>query len=77
MSIFLTELTIPASDLATVYPLAACLLFEVIFVHFKQWLHGCRRAERSYSMFKVKRGGCGEIPLVQGKAQWLHFAGAA
>ena len=27
----------------------------------------CRRAERSYSMFKVRRGGGEEIPLVQGK----------
>ena len=36
-----------------------------------------RRAERSYSMFKVRRGVCEEIPLVQGKEQWLHFAGAA
>ena len=34
-------------------------------------------AERSYSMFKVRRGGREEIPLVQGKEQWLHFAGAA
>ena len=33
----------------------------------EQWLHGCRRAERSYSMFKVRRGGDEEIPLVQGK----------
>ena len=33
---------------------------------------GVRRAERSYSMFKVRRGD-----LVQGKEQWLHFAGAA
>ena len=41
------------------------------------WLHGCRRAERSYSTFKVKRGGCEERPLVQGKEQQLHFAGAA
>ena len=41
------------------------------------WLHGCRRAQRSYSMFKVKRGSSEEIPLVQGKEQWLHFAGAA
>ena len=40
------------------------------------WLHRCRRAERSYSMFKVRRGGCEEIPLVQGKKQWLRFAGA-
>ena len=43
----------------------------------QQWLHGCRRAERNYSMFKVRRGGCEEIPLVQGKEQQLCFAGAA
>ena len=36
-----------------------------------------RRAERSYSMFKVRRGGFEEIPLVQGKEQRLCFAGAA
>ena len=28
-------------------------------------------------MFKVRRGGCEEIPLIQGKEQWLCFAGAA
>ena len=33
------------------------------------WLHGCRRAERSYYMFKVRRGGGEEIPLIQGKEQ--------
>ena len=33
-----------------------------------------RRAERSYSTFKVRRGGHEEIPLVQGKEQWLRFA---
>ena len=27
-------------------------------------------------MFKVRRGGGEEIPLVQGKEQQLHFAGA-
>ena len=43
----------------------------------EQWLCGRRRAKRSYSMFKVRRGGCEEIPLVQGKEQWVHFAGAA
>ena len=43
----------------------------------ERWLHRYRRAERSYSMFQVKRGGCEEIPLVQGKEQWLRFAGAA
>ena len=26
---------------------------------------------------KVRKGGSEEIPLVQGKEQWLHFAGAA
>ena len=38
----------------------------------------CRhsRAKRSYSTFKVRRGGHEEIPLVQGKEQWLRFAGA-
>ena len=36
-----------------------------------------RRAERSYSMFKVRMDGCEEIPLLQGKEQGLHFAGAA
>ena len=40
------------------------------------WLRGRRRAERSYSMFKVRRGGGEEILLVQGKEQWLCFAGA-
>ena len=34
-------------------------------------------AYRSYSTFKVRRGGGEEIPLVQGKEQRLCFAGAA
>ena len=42
----------------------------------ERWLLGRRRAERSYSTFKVRSGGCEEIPIVQGKEQWLHFAGA-
>ena len=33
-------------------------------------------AKRSYSIFKVRRGGGEEIPLVQGKEQRLSFAGA-
>ena len=33
--------------------------------------------ERSYSTFKVRRGGREKISLVQGKEQWLCFAGAA
>ena len=43
----------------------------------EQQLHGHRSAERSYFMFKVRRGGHEEIPLVQGKEQRLHIAGAA
>ena len=34
-------------------------------------------AERSYSTFKVRRGGGEEIPFVQGKEQRLRFAGTA
>ena len=41
------------------------------------WLHRRRRALRSYSTFKVRRGGGEDIPLVQGKEQQLRFAGAA
>ena len=36
-----------------------------------------RRAERSYSTFKVRRGGGEEIVLIQGKEQQLRFDGAA
>ena len=43
----------------------------------ERWLLGHRMAKRSYSTFKVRRGGGEEIPLVQGKEQQLHFAGAA
>ena len=43
----------------------------------QQWLRGHRRAERSYPTFKVRRGSCEEIPLVQGKEQQLRFVGAA
>ena len=35
------------------------------------WLHGRRRAKRSYFTFKVRRGSCEEITLVQGKEQQL------
>jgi len=37
------------------------------------WLLGCRRAERIYSTFKVRRGECEEIALIQGKEQQLRF----
>ena len=43
----------------------------------EQWLCRHRRAKRSHSMFKVRRGGSEEIPLVQGKEQQLRLAGAA
>ena len=43
----------------------------------ERWLHQRRRAERSYSVIKVRRDSCEEIPLVQGKEQRLRFAGAA
>ena len=33
----------------------------------EQWLCGHKRAERSYSMFKVRRGSREKTPLVQGK----------
>ena len=35
-------------------------------------LHRHRRTEKSYSPFKIRRGD-----FIQGKEQWLHFAGAA
>ena len=38
---------------------------------------GRRRAKRSYSTFKVKKGSCEEILLVQVREQRLHFARAA
>ena len=41
------------------------------------WLHGPRRAQRSYPTLKVRKGGSEEIPLIKGKEQRLHFAGAA
>ena len=43
----------------------------------ERWLCGHRRAKRSYSTFKVRRGGCEEIPFIPGKEQWLCFTGAA
>ena len=40
-------------------------------------MHGCRRAKRSYSTFKVRRGGREEIPLVQGKRNPTKKVGVA
>ena len=36
-------------------------------------LHRHRRAKRSYSTFKVRRGGREETPLVRGKEQQLRL----
>ena len=43
----------------------------------EQWLHRCRRAERSYSTFKGRRGGPEEILLVQGKRNPSKMVGVA
>ena len=43
----------------------------------ERWLCGCKRAKRSYSAIKVRRGGGEEIPFIQGKEPRLRFAGAA
>ena len=43
----------------------------------EQWLRRCRRAERSYSTFKGRRGGPEEIPLVQGKRNPSKTVGVA
>ena len=43
----------------------------------ERWLHGHMRAMRSRFMFKVRRGSGEEIPLVQGKEQWLFFSEAS
>ena len=54
------------------------LFFLELFLHIQgvaaAW-H--RRAEKSYSTFKVRRGSREDIALVQGKEHWLRFAGAA
>ena len=41
------------------------------------WVQWRRRAKRSYSTFKVRRGGGEKISLVQSKEQGLCFAGPA
>ena len=41
------------------------------------WLCGCRRAERSYSTFKVRRGSSEEMRLVQGKRNTSKTLGVA
>ena len=53
------------------------MLLSLWICRFETLLLFRRRAERSYSTFKVRRGGGEEIPLVQSKEQWLRFAEAA
>ena len=36
----------------------------------ERWLHEGRRAEKSYSTSKVRRGGSEEIPLARGQGRW-------
>ena len=43
----------------------------------ERWLHGHKRAERSYSTFKVRRGSREEIPHVQGKRNPSKMVGVA
>ena len=43
----------------------------------KRWLRRRRRAKRSYSTFKVRRGGYEEIPLVQDKRNLSKTVGIA
>ena len=43
----------------------------------EQWLCRHRRVKRSYSTFKVRRGSCEEIPLVQGKRNPSKTVGVA
>ena len=38
---------------------------------------GAGRPRGAIPTLKVRKGGGEEIPLVQGKEQWMHFAGAA
>ena len=64
--------------MSTKVHLVKAMVFPLVNPTFKQrWLHEHRKAERSYSTFKVRRGGCEEIPLIQGKEQQLQFAEAA
>ena len=43
----------------------------------ERWLLGHRMAKRSYSTFKVRRGGGEEIPLVQSKRNPSKMVGVA
>ena len=60
------------------YEVVYCIYIKRSNAMSKEWrLGGCRRAERKYSTFKLRRGGPEEIPFIQGKEKWLSFPGAA
>ena len=75
ISNFLEEISSRSHSVVLLY-FFALIAEEGFLLSKEQWLHGHRRAERSYSMFKVRRGSGEEIPLIQGKGQQLRFAGA-
>ena len=47
------------------------ILSDLSTMNRPSWVapHGLRRAQRSYSTFKVRIGGCEEVPLMQGKVK--------
>ena len=48
---------------------------QFIVIHTVKGFGIVNKAE--IAMLKVRKGSGEEIPLIQGKEQWLHFAGAA
>ena len=62
---------------ATPYPRSGATAERSNPTSKEQRLRRRRRAERSYSAFKVRRGGCEEIPLVQGKRNPSKTVGVA
>ena len=60
--------------LAVQLSLSKCQTCKVLDIQPVQCSNECSHA---LPHIKVKRGGCEEIPLVQGKEQRLRFAGAA
>ena len=53
---------------------SVCLPSDALLQHLPSYLGF---SYLGHSMFKVRRSGSEEIPLVQGKEQWLCFAGTA
>ena len=62
---------------ATIHPRAGEAAERSYPTSKEQWQHGCRRAERSYSTFKIRRGGREEKPHVQGKRNPSKTVGVA